>query len=526
MKLRRIGLLAVGPVILVVILACASGPSQPPTPTPVLQKVNLRSILSLAEQNEQAAKVKYEGLFVRMEGVISSIDDDEFDIIPLDSDTFQMSKATCKFDKKAQFDDQVKLREDQRITIQGTIKKVDSFMSMETVEVKPCVFGSKLSKVPSAAPPSSRADSTDNIASTNAVSRCWTNQQVEQSLLGPPDFPNNWRAQQNGLTIKATHVELLTAKMIDITTEVHQDSQTAENKFLEYRSNAEATVRDRGVSGDTIEELDSRDSMFVWMNKGNRSYGTEAWQVVGVLANVVLKLNHYGSAYAAEKEFAASIAIQQMDKLIDAESRQGQCVEPTPIPTATPAPTATLATAAYNAPAPRPTPTPMQQPILTPTPRSTPKATPTAAPTPTPTPRPTRTPIPSPTSTPVPPDVHGDTLSYATRVSLDSTENPIAILEGRIQTKFDIDNFVFWVSDTRKKYAFSADFLPFKSAEDKYPGLTIYNNYGNLLAVTTVHSSGFLSFEPSYTGYYYLAINSGTSQKTSEYRVLIDLIAK
>ena len=100
MKLRRIGLLAVGPVILVVILACASGPSQPPTPTPVLQKVNLRSILTLAEQNEQAAKVKYEGWFVRMEGGISSIDDDEFDIIPLDSDTFQMSKTTASLTKR------------------------------------------------------------------------------------------------------------------------------------------------------------------------------------------------------------------------------------------------------------------------------------------------------------------------------------------------------------------------------------------------------------------------------------------
>ena len=155
--------------------------------------------------------------------------------------------------------------------------------------------------MPSAAPPSSRGDSTSIIASTNGVSRCWTNQQVEQSLLRPSDFPNNWRSQQNGLIIKATHVELLTVKKIDITAEVHQALQTAENKFLEYRSSAEATVQKRGVSGDVIEELNSRDSMFAWMSKGNRSYGTEDWQVVGVIANVVLKLNHYGSAYAAEK---------------------------------------------------------------------------------------------------------------------------------------------------------------------------------------------------------------------------------
>jgi hypothetical protein len=109
---------------------------------------------------------------------------------------------------------------------------------------------------------------------------------------------------------------------------------------------------------------------------------------------------------------------------------------------------------------------------------------------------------------------------------LDYNENPAAILEGRTQTKFDIDNFEFWVSDIRKKFAFTADFLPFKSEEDKYPGLAIYNNYGNSLAITTVHSSGYLSFEPSYYGYYYVAVNSGYSQKTSGYRVLIDRITK
>ena len=111
-------------------------------------------------------------------------------------------------------------------------------------------------------------------------------------------------------------------------------------------------------------------------------------------------------------------------------------------------------------------------------------------------------------------------------MSLDSNENPAAILQGRIQTKFDIDNFEFWVSDIRKKFAFTADFLPFRSEEGKSPGLAFYDTYGNLLAVSTVYGPGYLSFEPSYSGYYYLAVNSGTSQKTSKYRVLIDLIPK
>ena len=207
---------------------------------------------------------------------------------------------------------------------------------------------------------------------------------------------------------------------------------------------------------------------------------------------------------------------------------------PTPRPTATPTPmpnatvTPTPKPTAIPTATPRPTVTPTPRPTVTPTPRPTARPTPrpTARPTPRPTVRPTQTPISSPTSTPVPPDVHGDTLFYATSVSLDASENPAAIIGGRIQTKFDIDIFVFLISDTVRKYAFTADFLPFRSAEDKYPGLAIYDSYGTLLAITTVYSSGFLSFETSYTGYYYLTVNSGDSQKTNEYRVLVDLIAK
>ena len=198
----------------------------------------------------------------------------------------------------------------------------------------------------------------------------------------------------------------------------------------------------------------------------------------------------------------------------------------TPAPIQPPAPTFTPTPRPTATPTPRPTATPTPRPTATPTPRPTAMPTPRPTAMPTPRPRPTRTPIPSPTSTPVPPDLHGDTLSYATPISLDYNENPAAILQGRIQTKSDIDNFEFWVSDTRRKYAFTADFLPFRSSEDKSPGLGIYNNYGNLLAITTVYSSGYLSFEPSSAGYYYLAVNSGTSQKTSKYRVLLDLIAK
>lgn len=68
--------------------------------------------MSLVEQNEQAAKLEHEGLFFRMEGLISSLDNDEFDIIPFYADMFHLSHATCKFDKKAQVSDQLKLRED------------------------------------------------------------------------------------------------------------------------------------------------------------------------------------------------------------------------------------------------------------------------------------------------------------------------------------------------------------------------------------------------------------------------------
>jgi hypothetical protein len=329
----RLGLIACA-VILIAIVGCGASEPTVPTPIPNPVDVSLGSILHLAEQNKEAAKQEYEGQFVKMEGLISSIDSDKFEITPIGSDILQMSHATCEFDKTEQASDLLKLREEQRITVHGRIKEVDSFIGIESVELEPCFFGSKLVSNTASASRSSNSGSTSNETSMvnskpDGGSGCWSEKEAESLLLGPSDFPNNWQATQSGLTVNAKHIEFMTAKLINITVDIFPNPEDASSKFSEYRSHAEVTVANRGYSGDSVREISSRDPLYIWMHKGNPSYGTEAWQAVGLLSNVVFKLNHSGSINNTKEALAESIAVKQLEKLKDSKHLQGMCVKHT-----------------------------------------------------------------------------------------------------------------------------------------------------------------------------------------------------
>ena len=108
------------------------------TPEPVPIGVSLREILDLRDANEVAADTKYIGMYVSMEGEITQIHEDDFYIVPLGSDAFQLSGAKCKFDK-SQSADLIQLRKGQSITIVGIIKDIDDFVFNE-LEIKPCRF--------------------------------------------------------------------------------------------------------------------------------------------------------------------------------------------------------------------------------------------------------------------------------------------------------------------------------------------------------------------------------------------------
>ena len=127
MKYTKYLQLIVLSLILMTAIACEeAGPK--PTPTPVVfQDVNLRSMLDLVEGNKVAAESKYKGMWVKLNGIIvdESIREDKFEIIPTDSDMFQMSGAECKLtdEEKSKV---IGLRSGQKVTVKGQIKSIST----------------------------------------------------------------------------------------------------------------------------------------------------------------------------------------------------------------------------------------------------------------------------------------------------------------------------------------------------------------------------------------------------------------
>ena len=122
--------------ILPIVISCSS--SAPPTPTPIPNSIDLRTILDLRDANEVAADAKYIGTYVELKGVINTIHEKDFTIIPIGSDEFQVAGAKCKFAEE-QMDELIKMRKGEQVTIIGTIKSIDDlFFNM--INISPCTF--------------------------------------------------------------------------------------------------------------------------------------------------------------------------------------------------------------------------------------------------------------------------------------------------------------------------------------------------------------------------------------------------
>ena len=87
------------------------------TPIPV-HDVDLREMLDLWESNKVAAEAQYKGKLVRIHGLVDSIEEGEFRVIPLDSDAFQVAGAECKLARQDR-ELILGLREGQVIAITG-----------------------------------------------------------------------------------------------------------------------------------------------------------------------------------------------------------------------------------------------------------------------------------------------------------------------------------------------------------------------------------------------------------------------
>ena len=106
-----------------------------PTPEPILD-ISLREMLNLYESNKVAADAKYAGKLVRMRGVVDSIEEDKFRLLPLDSDAFQISGAECNLIKN-QRNLIVDLRKGDEIIVMGRHGGFASFF-VNTAKIHSC----------------------------------------------------------------------------------------------------------------------------------------------------------------------------------------------------------------------------------------------------------------------------------------------------------------------------------------------------------------------------------------------------
>ena len=147
----------------------------------------------------------------------------------------------------------------------------------------------------------------------------WTKETLYANFLVPDDFPDGWTVKRNAeaLTIEGTHTEFMTAKKIDIDFEVHETPIAAKQSFDQRKADAQSTIDGRGISGDKLEDVKHKQPIFVWMLKGDKNYGSDSYEALGVTGNVVFRVYNYGSLRAPSKGFASKIAKKQMDKLTD-----------------------------------------------------------------------------------------------------------------------------------------------------------------------------------------------------------------
>jgi uncharacterized protein (UPF0333 family) len=144
----------------------------------------------------------------------------------------------------------------------------------------------------------------------------FSDEQASAFLLVANDFPKNWTAKKDGMILDAQFVEPFNAKMIKITLQTHETEAAAQTAFSAKKTEAQATIADRGISGDKLEDV-KKYPLFVWnaSSQANIS-GVEKWTVIGVYGNITVKVYHEGSMGAPKKGFAVDIAKKQMDKIM------------------------------------------------------------------------------------------------------------------------------------------------------------------------------------------------------------------
>ena len=145
----------------------------------------------------------------------------------------------------------------------------------------------------------------------------FNDEEASSFLLKPDDFPKNWTAIKSGMILDAKNDYLtdFNVKKIKITLATHETESAAQAAFSTKKSEAQATIDGRGISGDKLEDV-KKYPLFVWNASSQANIdGVEKWTVVGVYGNITMKVYHEGSIGAPKKNFAVDIAKKQMDRL-------------------------------------------------------------------------------------------------------------------------------------------------------------------------------------------------------------------
>lgn len=148
----------------------------------------------------------------------------------------------------------------------------------------------------------------------------FSDEQASTFLLKANDFPKNWTAKKDGMILDAELLEVVRnaaiGKMIKITLKTHETEAAAQAAFSTKKTEAQATIDDRGISGDKLEDIKNY-QMFVWdANAVANVSGVEFWTVTGVYGNITVNVVHNGSMGQPKKNFAVDIAKKQMDKIM------------------------------------------------------------------------------------------------------------------------------------------------------------------------------------------------------------------
>jgi hypothetical protein len=107
------------------------------TPIPVIV-VDLRDMLNTYKGNEVAAEKKWKNQVLEIEGIASDFDENYFDIVPIDSDAFQMSGARC-YPSSEDINAMDNLRKGNRVVIMGKFKEVLGSLIMH-IRIRDCIF--------------------------------------------------------------------------------------------------------------------------------------------------------------------------------------------------------------------------------------------------------------------------------------------------------------------------------------------------------------------------------------------------